>query len=172
MAIARILDLCNVVVAGIQNIDPSPAVVQRAYAALIGVSLDNPDSFLQQRTWWVFPAAEQIGRGLDRSTLEHGYDIGVVMAEMWLVNGQVQQGSNPPNSWVDTRVGLVEQVLDGIGAPWVINQGAVAQYFSFSEDTAEITSLYDRDDLLERKLFVSELKFKIRDTGTSVQGSA
>jgi hypothetical protein len=171
--LARSLDLLNSLVTfaksvtGISTTDGSN--IQRTYAVTISVDPTDPTTFINGRQVWFFPATEDTTQD-SRAALSNGFEIGIVVAEQWLstpatiVNGVVTApgiaGQGPvPDWWTDIRVNWTEALYDALKTTQVISGTRGAGYYRRAAvDPAIITAIYDRDELLERKLFFSEMQ--------------
>lgn len=172
MSNPRSLDLASQIVAlaqtapGLSPADGSNC--QRTYALTIGVDPNDPSTFVWGRQVLVFPMSQDGGQD-DRQTLSEEYEFAIVVFEMWLAtaavfrNGVLQTagtvGQGPvPDSWIDDRVSYVEALFDVL-RPTRILAGSLGQYYRKAGDQpCKIVAIYDRDELLERKLFVSEIQ--------------
>ena len=174
--IARSLDLCNALVgdalstAGLNQTDGSNA--QRIYAVTVSVDPTDPTTFIWGRQVYVWPSTQDTDQET-RGTLSGELEVGITIIEMCLATpavfsdgdlvtpGTIVQ-SDPPVSWVDARVTWCESYFDSIKT---INKiiGARATYFRRpSVEPARITLTYDRDELLERKLFWCDMSITFR----------
>jgi hypothetical protein len=179
MTIARSLDLCNQLVALAETVPGFPSgdgsAIQRAYAVVLNVDPDDPTTFIWGRQVYFFPATQKSDPG-DRTSLLCEYAVGCVIAEMYLTTpavfnsgvletpGVIGQGQ-PPDTWTDARVTWTEDLFDALKEPGFVQStpGTLGlSYYSTADMEANITMIYDRDELLERKLFFSEMQFIFR----------
>lgn len=187
--IARSIDLCNQLVTLAQNSGPaiSPtdgSAIQRSYAVVLNIDPDDPKTILWGKQVYFFPATQDVTqRKGDRQTLEDPIEISIVIAEMYLATPAVYAAGQlvspgaigpqipPPNAWVDARVLWAEQLFDVLKPTQSITGTVGSEYYRIvDQDPCRISAVYDRDELLERRLFFCEMETTWR-ARTNLQGS-
>lgn len=145
------------------------AVVARILAAWVGrgaddnvtgpYRLDIDTKKLKGRQVYVFPSSTTGGPAY-RGDDQNDYTLVVLVAEVYTGKG------NPPDAWVDARVEFCEwlnqTVLGDPRAPRLLAVEGVEDSGLWPE-TAEVTTVYDIEELAEKKLFLSVLGVTYRE---------
>lgn len=110
------------------------------------------------RKVFVFPSAyatELVTRASDRGD----YTFVLLVVERYREQG------DPPDEWVDERVNFCEQLADAAGDARGPRLLATNSRDGLWPETAEVTTVFDLEELTERKLFVSVLTITYREEG-------
>lgn len=130
---ARILDLCDAVVALL------PAGAERVYE----VSIEAES--LATRVVYVFPTTYGYLETLTRKDDQSEYKVSILIAERYTGAGAA------PNAWLDERIEWVQDnILDVLDDPR--SSEPVDGYVPWQ---SEVSPVYDIEELVQRKLFLS-----------------
>lgn len=151
---ARIIDLADAAAAAIEAAwsPVAPDAVTREYAPDVVTNPDDP-AVVTGRRVYVLPAGYGDEGFATRAELDKRYTLSVMVVERYA------DGPGPvPTAWVDERVAFVEEMV------WrVLRDPALTlldgDVIPATEDTAEVTAVYDFAELPEKLLFVSVARF-------------
>lgn len=120
--------------------------------------LDLDTGKMKGRKVQVFPST-YTGGPVTRGQDQDDYTLVVLVAEVFEPSGDI------PPEWVDERVAWCESLLDLLGDPRAERLLAVdgAPDSGLWPETAECTTVYDLEELTERKLFLSVLTITYRE---------
>jgi hypothetical protein len=161
---SRILDLCDAIVGrigrtpGLSTTDGSS--VQRSYAPTISTSVDDGPMLIQGRQVNVLPLKWFEETWIDRGIIQNNYSVAILTAELWTIDGVIQQGEVPV-SWIDVRVSFVEAFFNDLKSliggddPNAFLVGNETRCLREPEMTASVDVVALDTFLRERKLFWS-----------------
>lgn len=162
---SRILDLCDCVVAQVHAawLPTAPDGVARAYAPRVGLTGDQPDTLLEGRRVFVFPASYGSPGLAQRDELWRTHQVSVLVVERYTADP-----GPPPDTWVDARVEFVERNVFGLlrNPALVLSGGTIAAAFPPPDEGAEVGSVYDENVLLQYKTFWSYAAFTFQELTT------
>jgi len=99
--VARIVELCDELVASLGAVMPDHATVSRVYVP----EVDSDRMEANERLAMVFPVEDADGGAVSRGIDSTLYTIGVILCEKYTERGDI------PNDWADERVQWVEDAL-------------------------------------------------------------
>ncbi len=155
MADARIIEVIDAMVSRVNAAWTGKGTgdeVSRVYLAPLNLAS------LTGRKVWFFPVRYSDGTA-DRGENETTYNVAAIIAERYTGNE-----SEPPKSWVDTRVAFAEQQVytqcdfgDSVG---FLVPGAGRQVWT---EAIDATAAYDVEFLSKKQVFWCEFEFSLRE---------
>jgi hypothetical protein len=154
---ARIVDVCDAIVTKVDNWWVSRENAEDAVSAPFDFDLDT--AVLAGRQVWAFPSTytgEPITRGEDHND----YTVVLTVAEVYPTEGVI------PASWVRARIAWCETLLtllgDARGERLLAVDGDPDS--GLWPQSAEMTTVYDLEELADRRLFLAVLTITYRES--------
>ena len=151
---ARIIDVRDALAERIN--DAWAADMEDADEVLTPYRFDIDSATHTGRKVYVFPST-YTGVPATRADDQNDYGLVVIVVERYTLAG------DPPDEWIDERVTWCEWLLGIVGNARGDRLLATGDDDGLWPETAECTTVYDLEELSERKLFVSVITLTLRE---------